>query len=350
MERRFYLDLAARALRMPIGADLVLNEQADPEAVRMDGTRLGKVLAQTAARYRTPLAFPLMDLRLDKADLLAALGIGEAQADSFHFDELPGERELAAVEAASRAPFPPRNRAHIASIGYIAANTDLAPVGMSIGPFSLMTKLIADPITPIMLAGKGVTADEDDGVRMAEVCLALAERVVRRSVRAQIEAGARAVLVCEPAANTVFLSPRQMEAGADSFERFVLGPNERLAAVLASGGADLIFHDCGELTAAMVRAFGARLHPVVLSLGSSRKLWQDAALVPSDVVLFGNLPTKSFYSDHAMPAAKVRQMAHELVAKMAQANHPYILGSECDVLHVPEAAETIRYKVEVMLS
>jgi hypothetical protein len=37
MERQFYLDLAARSLRMPIGADLVLNEQAEPEAVRMDG-------------------------------------------------------------------------------------------------------------------------------------------------------------------------------------------------------------------------------------------------------------------------------------------------------------------------
>jgi hypothetical protein len=34
---------------------------------------------------------------------------------------------------------------------------------------------------------------------------------------------------------------------------------------------------------------------------------------------------------------------------MAECGHPHILGSECDVLHVPEAAETIRRKVDAML-
>ncbi len=346
----YYLDLAARSVRMPIGADLTLNEQPDPEAARMDGTRLGKVLAETAARYRTPLAFPLMDLRLDKADLLAALGIPEERADAYQFEHPPGERELAAIDAASNAPFAPRNQAHIDSVRYVAEHTGLLPIGMAIGPFSLMTKMIADPITPITMAGMGTTAAEDAGVRMVETCLRMAERVVARSVRAQMAAGARAMLICEPAANRVYLSPRQIKAGADTFERLVLQPNERLNAVLKAGRADLIFHDCGELTDEMVRAFAERLDPVILSLGSSRKLWEDAALVPSHIVLFGNLPTKSFYSDAAMPVEKVRQLAHELTARMRDAGHPHILGSECDVLHVPEAAETIRRKVQVMLS
>jgi len=35
---------------------------------------------------------------------------------------------------------------------------------------------------------------------------------------------------------------------------------------------------------------------------------------------------------------------------MEECGHPHILGSECDVLHVSEAAETIRAKVEVMLT
>jgi hypothetical protein len=35
---------------------------------------------------------------------------------------------------------------------------------------------------------------------------------------------------------------------------------------------------------------------------------------------------------------------------MRGTGHPFILGSECDVLHVPEAAETIRRKVEAMLT
>ncbi len=43
-------------------------------------------------------------------------------------------------------------------------------------------------------------------------------------------------------------------------------------------------------------------------------------------------------------------MTRELVARMRETGHPFILGSECDVLHVPEAAETIRRKVEAMLT
>jgi hypothetical protein len=35
---------------------------------------------------------------------------------------------------------------------------------------------------------------------------------------------------------------------------------------------------------------------------------------------------------------------------MQATSHAHILGSECDVLHVPEAAETIRRKVDAMLT
>jgi hypothetical protein len=34
---------------------------------------------------------------------------------------------------------------------------------------------------------------------------------------------------------------------------------------------------------------------------------------------------------------------------MREAGHPYILGSECDVLDVPEAREAIRRKIQAML-
>jgi hypothetical protein len=178
---------------------------------------------------------------------------------------------------------------------------------------------------------------------------ALAEATVARSVRAQVAAGARAVLVCEPAANVVYLSPRQLRAGSDIFERFVLGPNRRLRGLFEALGADLIFHDCGELTTDMVGQFARELRPVILSFGSSRRLWEDAAVVPRDIVLFGNLPTKTFYSDSAMPDDEVRRRTCDLVERMAACGHPHILGSECDVLHVPEAAAAIRRKVDIML-
>ena len=60
MDRRFYLDLAASGLRMPIGTHLVLHEHDDPEGIVLDGRRLGAVLRETALRYGSPLAVPLI--------------------------------------------------------------------------------------------------------------------------------------------------------------------------------------------------------------------------------------------------------------------------------------------------
>jgi uroporphyrinogen-III decarboxylase len=348
MSRTIYLDLAAAGLRMPIGTDLVLHEQPDAEAILLDGCRLGRIVECAARRYRTPLAFPLMDLRLEKADLAWRLQIPDAE--TWHFPAAPDDAQLRALDETAAAPFAPRNQAHIDAVRYIARETDLVPIGMAIGPFSLMTKLLEDPITPIAMAGMGIAAEDDPGVLAAAGCLEIAEAAVARSVAAQIAAGARAVLICEPAANVVYLSPRQIEAGSDIFERFVLAPNLRLRDRVAAANADLIFHDCGQLTPAMVREFAHRLHPAILSLGSSRVLWEDAALVPADVVLYGNLPTKSFYSDAAMPVEKVRTLAADLTARMRACGQPHILGSECDVLHVPEAAATIRRKVDAMLA
>jgi uroporphyrinogen-III decarboxylase len=350
MNRRLYLDLAAQGLRMPIGADLVLHEQPDPEAVVLDPTLLGQVMQQAAERYRTPLAMPLMDLRIDKADLLGNLGLEGQHADTYHFSTPPAAADVERLRSRMDAPFNRRSQAHIGSIRYIAESTNLVPVGMAIGPFSLMTKLMADPITPIALAGRGLTGEDDPSILLAERCLELASAALERSLKAQIQAGARAMLICEPAANVIYLSPKQIESGSDIFERFVMQPDLRIRNQLEAAGVDLIFHDCGELNDAMVRAFAERLNPTVLSLGSSRRLWEDARLTPDHIVLYGNLPTKSFYSDAAMPAEKVRAMTRELVENMRAAGHPHILGSECDVLHVPDAAATIRRKVDVMLS
>lgn len=350
MSRALYLGLAARGARFPIGTDLVLHEQDDPEEILLDGARLGRVTALAAERYQAPLAIPLMDLRLEKADLLRMLGIPESECDSFHFQAAPEPEVLAKVDDRRNTAFSRRNQAHLDAIRWVARETPLVPVGMAIGPFSLMTKLMADPITPIAMAGTGATAEEDRGVLMAERCLGLAETAVARSLAAQVAAGARAVIVCEPAANAVYLSPRQIQAGSDIFDRFVLDPNLRLRRQLDCTQTDLIFHNCGDLTGTMVAQFAERLHPVALSLGGSRKLWEDAARVPKDVVLFGNLPTKSFYSDTAMPIGEVERLTLELLQKMKAAGHPHILGSECDVLHVPEAARTIREKLQVMLT
>jgi hypothetical protein len=342
--------LAAAGLRCPIGTDLVLHERADPEAVRLDGRCLAGVIREAADRYRTTLAIPLMDLRLEKADLVSMVRPGVAEPDTFHFDAPPTDADLGRARDGGTAPFLPAHRAHLDAIAEVAAHSGLTALGMAIGPFSLATKLLADPIAAVALAGLGVPAEDEPLVALAERGLALAELAVHRSLRAQTEAGAAAVIVCEPAASALFVSPRQIARGSPVFDRFVLEPLLRARAVLDEAGADLVLHDCGELTAAMVGAVASRVRPAVLSLGSSRRLWEDAPLVPPDVVLFGNLPTKHFYSDETLPLEAVRSMTRDLVARMRETGRPFIIGSECDVLHVPEAGETIRRKVEAMLT
>jgi uroporphyrinogen-III decarboxylase len=335
---------------MPIGTDLVMHEESEPEKVRDDGSALGRVIERSARHWGTPLAVPLMDLRLEKIDLLAMAGISAADAEAFHFAAPIDEATFASLCGEQTVPLYPGSVARDEAIGYIRAKPNLIAVGMAIGPFSLTTRLMADPISAAAMAGSGVRPDESAEVKLLDQCLHIAEAAVLRSVRSQIAEGAQAIMICEPAACKAYISPRQMKAGSNLFERLVMEPNLRLKAVLDEAGCDLIFHDCGELIDEMVEAFANRLHPKILSLGSSRKLWEDACMVPGDVVLYGNLPTKSFYSDGAMPIDEVVRRTDELIANMKTCGHPHILGSECDVLFVPEAQETIRMKVDAMMA
>jgi uroporphyrinogen-III decarboxylase len=348
MDRSYYINLANSGLKMPIGTDLVLHDRPNPEEIKLDGQLLGQVVEEAARRYHTPLAIPQMNLELEKVALLKLLGVPRSQAPTYHFSECPPKDALLTVENCSEHQFTPELRAHIGAIKYVSSKSDLLPMGMSIGPFSLMTKLLKDPITPVYLAGSGVTAEEDEDVHTLEAVLELSTAMIMRSLKAQVEAGAKAVAIAEPAANIVYLSPKQIEQGADIFDRYVINHNRRIKEFLDSHGVDLFFHCCGELTNHMVARF-ASLEPVILSLGSSRKLWQDASIVPKHIVLFGNLPTKQFYSDDLITVEQVVEKACELIQKMREVNHPFILGSECDVLSVPGAHDTIKRKVQAFV-
>jgi len=241
-------------------------------------------------------------------------------------------------------------KANCDALRHVASHDgSLVPVGMAIGPFSMMTKLLKDPITGVFLAGEGMGGADYDEVSMVEAALELSLAVIMKSIRMQAEAGAKAICLCEPAANLVYISPRQIEGGSEVFEKLVLAPNLKIRKLMDELDVDLIFHDCGELVDPMVSSF-KRLDPAILSLGSSRVLWDDAHLVSKSTVMFGNLPTKKFYSDADMPKEKVAEMSKRLLTKMQETGHPFILGSECDVLSVPEYAGTILEKVEAMLA
>jgi uroporphyrinogen-III decarboxylase len=233
------------------------------------------------------------------------------------------------------------------AIAYVARKVSLLPMGMSIGPFSLMTKLLADPITPVFLAGTGATPTEEPDVALVEGALIAAEKVIQLYLEAQIAAGAKAIIVCEPAANLVYFSPKQLDESFAIFDRYVMEPMQRIAQLLSRHGVDLVFHDCGELTEGMVKRF-ATLGAAMISMGSSRKLWEDAAWIPKDTVLYGNLPTKRFYAAQ-LSVAEVERMTNELLTKMKAVGHPFILGSECDVLSVPGSEHEILGKVDAFL-
>ena len=348
MERQYYIALANRGLRMPIGSDLLLHEHANAQEILADGLQLGRVLEDTAYRFETPLAVPHMDLELEKHVMLEMLGVPRDAIAKFHFTGCPAADAQATLEAHLTDHFPRQLQAHIDSIAYIAGWTNLLPIGMAIGPFSLMTKLLTDPITPICMAGTGVSAEEDEEIRAVEQVLELAITVILHSVTAQIAAGAKAIFIAQPAANKVFLSPNQIEDGADIFTRFVMKYNQRLKAVLDARGVDLIFHCCGEITPYMLQQF-CTLNPAILSLGSSRRLWEDAALIPKTTVIYGNLPSKKFYSDALFSVEDVLEQGNLLIEQMRNAAHPFILGTECDILSVPGCEATILHKAMAIL-
>ncbi len=349
MEREYYIKLANEGLRMPIGADLLLHEKENYEEYLQDGKLLGKVLEETAVRYKTPLAVALMDLMLEKTTMLKMIGIEAEETDKYHFTSVPTPETVKEINEKAGKFMTPRMAADIGAIEYISKETKLLPIGMSIGPFSLMTKLVNDPITAVYLAGNGLTSEEDDEIKMIETLLDLSIKVILSYIELKVKAGAKAILIAEPAANKVYFSPKQLEEGSDIFDRYVMKYNNQIKALLEKNNVDLIFHCCGDITDYMLKKF-VTLNPVIMSLGSSRILWEDANLVPKDIVLFGNLPSKRFYSDQDISVQEVEKKSCELITNMKKINHPFILGSECDVLYVKGSEKKILAKVDAFMN
>ena len=100
---------------MPIGADLVLHERPNPDAIVRDGRALGQVVEETARRYQTPLAFAHMDLQLEKTVLLEIMGIPAADISLYHFPADPGPEALTRVVTGLREAVNPALQAHIES-------------------------------------------------------------------------------------------------------------------------------------------------------------------------------------------------------------------------------------------
>jgi uroporphyrinogen-III decarboxylase len=348
MTRQCYLDWAAGELRVPIAADLILHERKDPQAALFDGGRLAAVMTETADRFRIPFALLPMDLSLEKEILLSAMGIPEALRGAYKFERPPAENARGRLRETIDVLNHGRARANCEALSRIAAGGRLFPVGISIGPFSLFTRLVGDPITPVYLAGSGAP-DGSGEVTMANRLVELAEETVLACCRVQCRAGARAIMVCEPAVNTVFFSPNQIRRkGSRLLADYVIGPAGRIRRMLDEWDCDLWIHDCGELVPEIASGF-AELSPELFSFGSPVKLWEMEPFVDKSTVIFGNLPTKTFYSDDEMPVGKVERLTREIRGKMQATRHPFIIGSECDILSMPGCERTIMSKVEAFV-
>jgi hypothetical protein len=213
LKENFYLNLARRGLRMPVGTDLVMHEEGNPEEIRENGFALGRVIEKAARRWQSPLAIPLMDLRLEKVDLLLHHGVDVDEADTFQFSLPLNAAEEAHLLGDQRGPLSRGSQARNEALSYVGTVSDLVAVGMAIGPFSLATRLMSDPITAAAMAGSGVEEADSSEIKLLMQCIHIAEAAVMRSVRSQMNAGAKAVMICEPAACTAFISPRQLKAG-----------------------------------------------------------------------------------------------------------------------------------------
>ena len=332
--------LASAGHRAPIGTHLVLHEKPDAGEIVKNGAALGGVIVETAKRFNTPLAVPLMDLTIEKEALLLTMGVEPDSIASFQFSQV--------MDLPSKVAPTPRMETACSAIRTAAAHPDLLPMGMGIGPFSLMTKLLSDPITPVFLAGSGMSPEDEPDIEIVLRCIEAGTKLVMDYLAMQVDAGAQAVIVCEPAANLVYFSPNQLAENFEIFDRLVTEPMKKVRAMLAEKGAELVFHDCGELTTEMISRF-AELDPAMVSLGGSRVLWEDAPLFSKDTVMYGNLPSKRFYSPQ-LTVEEVRETSRAILGKMAETGHPFILGSECDVLSVPGSEAEILAKVEAFLS
>jgi len=349
MNRTHFLEMAAKGCCIPMATHLVLSEKENPEALHLDGIALGNVVEEANKRFGSKLAIPVMDLTIEKHTLVNILAPEVNAPGIFHFSTPPTEAMIKQMEAVLEEKLPQSMQAQCDSIRYVAEQTDLIPTGMTIGPFSLMTELIDDPVVSVCLLGMGMTPEDEPDVEMVIQCMELAVRIVLLYLQKQIDAGAKVIIMPEPAANSVFISPNQMTDGSDIFDRCIMDNLYRIKKLLTDNDVAWIFHDCGELTDEMLLKF-SELHPEVLSLASTVKLPEVAQLVAKDIVLYGNLPSKKFYSDSLLSNKQVIESSLKLIQDMKDANHPFILGTECDVLHVDGCGKTIKQKVAAMCS
>jgi uroporphyrinogen-III decarboxylase len=218
-----------------------LHLDENPDAIRLAGDQLGQLIAANARRHHSPLAVPFLDLTIEKNIILEQLNL---PLDHQFHDPLPDETVHDLCHRLQTTPTG-RWKANLDAIAYIAQHTDLTPVGLSTGSFTVMTQLVADAKASVRQADKASPA-----IELVEQMLDLALRVNIRVIASQLSVGAKVILICEPAVAQDYLLPV-------TFERYVLAPHRHINEIVNAAGAELIVHATGELTPEMRHALDA---------------------------------------------------------------------------------------------
>ena len=193
-----------------------------------------------------------------------------------------------------------------------SAAVEGVPVACVCGPFS---------------RARGADAETPWPQRLVE-----AESAVAREIRSLAVAGSPAIVVEEPELNVSTLP--------QPFESVVLEHYARLREVFLDARVDALLQVTGVLTRDHVSGLARALHPAVLSLGPSRPLCEDVALVPKDIVLHGNLDSSLFtgsMDDLTRHALRLRR-------EMRATGHPHLLGTDGSALTclaLPEYLEAL---------
>ena len=273
-------------------------------------------MLEAAERFDNPMALPVMDLTLEKDILLQTMGIPAEETAAFHFDDVPGPEQLAELARGLYVTTRhPRIKANCEALSLPRHAGTVVSVGMrSIGPFSLLTKLVKDRIVRFSWRAAASRRRTSRDVALIHAVLALAEAVVRGNGAAQIEAPARAIfLASRRRTGSIF---RRGRSGRRDGLRRVRDRAQPAPEACArrrrrrSAFPRLRRSDSGD------GHFLRELKPKLISFGSSVKLWEIEKYVDTDVVIFGNLPTRKFDPDEEVPLEVVEDLMAEIEEKL----------------------------------
>ena len=196
MESTLYMQIAEDGLAMPLATNMVLHEEAseaDIERALSNGEELGRCPCASRPPLWSTSRHSSYGPQARKRTAFAGPWPRTGPAPGFHFKQAPTATEVQAMITALAAPLPPALKAQVDAVRFVVRSApDLVPCAMTIGPFSLMTTLLEDPISAVYLASTGATANDEPAVALLDVALELSMRAVERSLRAQLDGGGEA--------------------------------------------------------------------------------------------------------------------------------------------------------------